>query len=102
MSLSYYGTLIKLKAQFPNEIDKKIQCSCQKPLFISVNLVIYTFLSLGPPSLLFRFITTSELNLLCVGLGQGGHHQIIINNDFNINIVVAFCLLHPDFFSELY
>ena len=43
MPLSYYGTLIKLKAQFPNEIDKKIQCSCQKPLFISVNLVIISF-----------------------------------------------------------
>ena len=44
-----------------------------------------------------HFFTTSELNLLCVGLSQGGHHQIIINNDFNINIVVAFCLLHSTF-----
>ena len=43
MSLSYYGTLIKLKAPFPNEIDNKIQCSCQKPLFISVNLVTQVF-----------------------------------------------------------
>ena len=45
-----------------------------------------------------HFFTTSELNLLCVGLSQGGHHQIIINNDFNINIVVAFCLLHSAFY----
>ena len=46
MSLSNYGTLIKLKAHFPNEIDNKIQCSCQKPLFISVNLVCLFFINI--------------------------------------------------------
>ena len=46
MSLSYYGTLIKLKAHFPYEIDNKIQCSCQKPLFISVNLVCLFFIKI--------------------------------------------------------